>query len=97
VGAQLGHSGYVRDREREFTEANLPSRDAMLANLNEAVATFRVVVENLSKEQLASPHPEARFGTVLQALVHLVGHFALHRGQISYIVRLVKPIQTAAV
>jgi hypothetical protein len=54
------------------------------------VATFRRVVEGLSAEQLAAPHPEARFGTVTSALVHLVAHFALHRGQISYIVRLVK-------
>ena len=41
-------------------------------------------------EQLAAPHPEKRFGTVLQTLVHLVSHFALHRGQISYLARLVK-------
>ena len=90
VGAQLGGTGYVRDREREFTEAQVPAKAEALARLDEAVATFRRVVGGLSAEQLATPHPEARFGTVLNALVHLVAHFALHRGQISYIVRLVK-------
>ena len=90
VGAQLGGTGYVRDREREFTEAQVPAKAEALARLDEAVATFRRVVGGLSAEQLAAPHPEARFGTVLNALVHLVAHFALHRGQISYIVRLVK-------
>jgi hypothetical protein len=49
------------------------------------------VVEGLSAEALAAPHPEQRFGTVLEPLVHLVAHFALHRGQMSYIVRLVRP------
>ena len=89
VGAQLGGSGYVRDREREFTETRVPSKAEALADLDNAVATFRKVVSGLSAEQLAAPHPEARFGVVMNALVHLLGHFALHRGQMSYIVRLV--------
>jgi uncharacterized damage-inducible protein DinB len=90
VGAQLGGSGYVRDREREFTETDRPAKATLLANLDAAVTTFGRVVSGLSAEQLAAPHPETRFGPVLSALVHLVAHFALHRGQMSYIVRLVK-------
>jgi uncharacterized damage-inducible protein DinB len=91
VGGQLGGSGYVRDREREFTESRVPPKEEALGRLDEAVATFRRVVSGLSAEQLAAPHPEARFGIVLNALTHLVAHFALHRGQMSYISRLVKP------
>ena len=90
VGAQLGGSGYVRDREREFSEAQPPPKAELLARLDAAVALFRRVVEGLSAEQLAAPHPETRFGTVYETLVHLVAHFALHRGQMSYIVRLLK-------
>jgi uncharacterized damage-inducible protein DinB len=90
VGAQLGQTGYVRDREREFTETSLPSREELCSSLDEAVATFRGVVEELTPERLRSPHPEARFGTVVKTLVHLVAHFALHRGQMTYITRLVK-------
>src|SRR2546423_9459734 len=47
VGAQLGHTGYVRDREREFTEAAPPPKAQALANLDGAVATFRRVVGGL--------------------------------------------------
>jgi uncharacterized damage-inducible protein DinB len=90
VGAQLGKTGYVRDREREFTEARPPSKEQALAGLEEAVAGFRRVVSGLDAEQLAAPHPEARFGPVLKALLHLVVHFAVHRGQISYLVRLLQ-------
>ncbi len=90
VGANLGGTGYVRDREREFTDANPPTRQVALANLDAAVATFRRVVEGLSAEQLLAAHSDKRFGTVLDALVHLVAHFALHRGQMSYIARLVQ-------
>jgi uncharacterized damage-inducible protein DinB len=90
VGGQLGGTGYERDREREFTETQLPSKAEALGKLGEAVATFRRVVSGLSAEQLAAPHPEAQFGLVMNALVHLLAHFALHRGQMSYIVRLVR-------
>jgi uncharacterized damage-inducible protein DinB len=90
VGAQLGGSGYVRDRQREFTEAQVPAKAEALAGLDGAVATFRRVVGGLAPEQLQAPHPETRFGSVLDTLVHLVAHFALHRGQMSYLVRLVQ-------
>lgn len=91
VGAQLGGTGYRRDREREFTETHPPSRDQLLAGLDDAVATFRRLVGGLDAGALARPHPEARFGAVLSALIQLLTHFSLHRGQISYLARLVKP------
>ncbi len=90
VGAQLGGTGYVRDRGREFSEVIPPSKDEALASLDKAVATFRQVVGGLSADQLAAPHSEKRFGSVFNGLLHLVAHFAIHRGQMSYIVRLVK-------
>ena len=91
VGAQLGGTGYVRDREREFADAHPPAKVEALAKLDEAVATFRRVVSGLSAEALAAPHPTERFGDVLNTLVHLVSHFALHRGQMSYIGRVARP------
>jgi hypothetical protein len=90
VGAQLGHTGYIRDRDREFNEANPPAPSVALADLDAAVATFRRVVEGLDEEQLLAAHPTERFGQVLPALVTLVAHFALHRGQMSYLTRLIK-------
>jgi uncharacterized damage-inducible protein DinB len=89
VGGQLGQTGYVRDREREFTETSVPSKEEALARLDAATATFRRVVERLSAERLAEAHPTERFGSVLNALVFVTMHFALHRGQLSYIARLV--------
>src|SRR5438128_703210 len=90
VGAKLGNTGYVREREREFTEAQPPTKAEALTKLDAAVATFRRIVGGLSAEQLAAPHPETRFGTVYQCLVHTLAHFALHRGQMSYLARLLK-------
>jgi uncharacterized damage-inducible protein DinB len=90
VGGQLGGTGYLRDREREFTDTVPPTKAEAMTRLDVAVATFRRVVEGLSAEQLAAPHPEARLGLVMNALMHLTTHFAIHRGQMSYIVRLLK-------
>ena len=90
AGARLGNTGYVRDREREFTEARPPAKAEALARLDEAVVVYRRVVESLSAEALAGPHPDAeKMGTTVNALTKLLAHFALHRGQMSYIVRLV--------
>jgi uncharacterized damage-inducible protein DinB len=88
VGGQLGGTGYVRDRDREFTDPAPPPKAEALARLDAAVATFRRVVEALPPERLAAAHPEPRLGPVVHALVHLVAHFALHRGQMTYLTRL---------
>ena len=81
----------MREREREFTETQPPAKPVLLANFDAAVATFRRVVDGLGAEQLTAAHPHAGSGSVLQTLVHTVAHFALHRGQMSYLARLVKP------
>jgi uncharacterized damage-inducible protein DinB len=92
AGARLGKSGYVREREREFNEANPPAKAEAMARLDEAVAIYRRVVEAMPGEQFLEAHPDAMFGTVINALVRLVAHFALHRGQMSYIARLVQQV-----
>jgi uncharacterized damage-inducible protein DinB len=90
IGAKLGKTGYVRDREREFTEPNPPSKTEALARLADTITACRKIIATLSEEQLTAPHPEPRFSSVVQALVFLTTHFAIHRGQISYISRLVQ-------
>src|SRR3954471_2794078 len=50
VGAQLGGTGYVRDRDREFADASPPPKPAALAGLDAAVATFHQVVDRLDAE-----------------------------------------------
>ena len=90
VGAQLGKTGYVREREKEFIATFTPLKFETLKLLDIAVSLFRHVVSGLTADQLAAPHPESKFGSVLNTLVHVVAHFAIHRGQISYIVRLVQ-------
>lgn len=90
VGHHLGNTGYQRDREREFTETDVPTKTEALNELADTIQTFRRVVGGLTDEQLISDHPEERLGSVVKGLIHLVAHFALHRGQMSYLIRLVE-------
>src|ERR1700687_4411372 len=55
VGAQLGKTGYVREREREFTESAPPARVKLLADFMAAVVTFRQIVGGLRVEELMAP------------------------------------------
>ncbi|MGL4552280.1 MAG: DUF664 domain-containing protein [Gemmataceae bacterium] len=89
AGARLGGTGYVRDRDREFSDPTPPTKAEALARLDEAVAVYRRVVEGLTDEQLLAAPADDHLGrTVAGAMVRLVSHFALHRGQISYLARL---------
>lgn len=92
AGARLADSGYVRDRDREFTEPAPPGKSEALASLRQAVAGFRQVVETLPADRFAAPHPDALMGSVGNALVRMVTHFAVHRGQMSYLARLSRPV-----
>ncbi|HKV79870.1 MAG TPA: DinB family protein, partial [Candidatus Sulfotelmatobacter sp.] len=38
IGTQIANTGYVRDRAREFTEPNPPSKEEALKRLDQAVA-----------------------------------------------------------
>jgi len=44
IGAQIANTGYVRDRNREFTEPSPPSREEALKRLGDAVAVAVEVV-----------------------------------------------------
>jgi uncharacterized damage-inducible protein DinB len=90
AGARLGGTGYVRDRDREFTSPERPGKAELFRRLDEAIAVYRRVVLSLPKDSLLAAPQDAHLGTNnAGGLVRLVSHFALHRGQISYITRLV--------
>ena len=90
VGAILGDSGYVRDRDAEFANKNV-ARSEMLATID---STKAVVVETLNKltdEDLAKTYPIEVFGkpmTTGQFITHLTTHLSYHLGQINYHRRL---------
>ena len=90
IGAIIGRTGYVRNREREFSDKDVP-RDQLISSVNE---TKKVVLSSLQKfdeAQLKSTYPMQVFGydmTYEYFLIHLFSHLNYHLGQINYLRRL---------
>ena len=89
VGAVLGHTGYVRDREAEFSRRS-GARSEVIAELDRALAVVRDVLPYLSENTLAAEFPEPVLGVRFQTgrfLLHLCAHAAFHLGQAGYLRR----------
>ena len=90
-GACLGGTGYVRDRDAEFSRRNLP-RTELLREIEAARSAVQAALARLSPGQLGAEFPEpvanARL-TTGEYLVHLATHLAYHLGQVDYHRRVV--------
>lgn len=86
VGAQLGNTGYVRDREGEFNRRDLSAAE-LVEELDRTMAALDAGFAGLEEETMGRPFPQEVAGvrpTVGEFLVHLVAHLAYHLGQIDY-------------
>lgn len=86
IGAQLGETGYVRDREAEFGTRDL-SRGELLEQVEAARTAVETGFSQLGTGALDSSYPIELAGTRAatgQFLVHLVAHLAYHLGQLDY-------------
>lgn len=89
IGAVLGQTGYVRQRDREFSDKNIPRQD-LLALVGVTRRVVLTVIVGLTPEAMAKQFPERVMGdmTTDHFLVHLYGHLNYHLGQINYHRRL---------
>ncbi len=91
IGALVGGSGFVRDREREFAVRDL-SRAAILAEVAEARGAVAAALVGLSDDDLTEVWtgggPLGEGATVGAMLLHLSGHLMYHVGQVNYHRRL---------
>ena len=91
VGAQFGGTGYVRDRDAEFSRRDVP-RAELLAECDAALDAVARGFAVLTDEMLATPFPVQLAGATLPtglALLHMATHLSYHLGQIDYHRRLV--------
>ena len=91
VGAVLGATGYVRNRELEFGRRSGPRGD-VLAELRAASRVVDSVRRRLPAERFETEFPERLDGLRLRTdrfLMHLASHAAFHLGQAGYARRAV--------
>jgi uncharacterized damage-inducible protein DinB len=90
IGAELGKTGYIRQRDLEFSQKNIPRTDL----LNAIEETKEIVLNTLSKlteEDLEKEYTLVKnypFKTTYHLLIHLTVHLGYHLGQINYHRRL---------
>ncbi|MBN8824973.1 MULTISPECIES: DinB family protein [unclassified Spirosoma] len=90
IGAEFGKTGYVRQRDLEFSLKDIP-RTELLAKIDETRAVVEEGLTKVTEEQLAEEYPMLVFDKPTSTeyfLVHLTTHLTYHLGQINYHRRL---------
>jgi uncharacterized damage-inducible protein DinB len=90
IGARVAETGYVRDRDREFTDKQPPPKEQALAAFDRTIAMVVTAIrkqkaEDWGKAYTAEREPEA--ANRFQIFVRCAGHAYHHVGQIVYLSR----------
>ena len=90
IGAILGETGFVRERDLEFSSKDV-SRESLNEEITKTIEAVKIGLNKLSAEDFDKNFPiEKRDETVGMdfMLIHLFGHLSYHLGQINYHRRL---------
>ena len=90
IGARVAETGYVRDRDREFTDKQPPPKEQALAAFDGTIAMVVATIqkqnaEDWGKAYTAELEPEA--ANRFQIFLRCAGHAYHHVGQILYLSR----------
>ena len=99
IGARLGNTGYVRNRDAEFSSRGM-SRQEVLTLVAAARSDVSATLASLDEAALAAPTalpgPGDRVSSTGLWLTHLCAHLGYHLGQIDYHRRTVTGDATGA-
>lgn len=90
IGAELGNTGYVRNRPEEFSLKNIP-RQELISKIDRTIEMLEPVLGSLTEDQLKSEYPQVVSDGTVSAeyfLIHLAMHLSYHLGQVNYHRRL---------
>ena len=90
IGKELGASGYVRNRDLEFSLKDIP-RQELVKKIEDTMVVVETSLNKLHPGQLETTFPVVVFDkavTVEYMLLHLATHLTYHLGQINYHRRL---------
>lgn len=92
IGAVLGNSGYVRERDKEFADKHVPV--VKLVSMVEATRDIVVsTLKSMSEDSFTKDFPEIKHDKILKTdfmLMHLLAHLSYHLGQVNYHRRLLE-------
>jgi len=91
IGATMGNTGYVRNRDLEFSQKNIPQKD-LVKMIEETTDVVSRVLSTVKDERLNEEYPLLVFKektSTAYFLIYMAGHLSYHLGQINYHRRLV--------
>lgn len=90
IGAEFGNTGYVRQRDLEFSLKQVP-RAELLQQVDQTIHIVENTLEKLTPEDLQKDYQRRADEDAMTTeyfLVHLTMHLSYHLGQINYHRRL---------
>lgn len=90
IGAVIANTGYVREREKEFTSKNIP-REELISEIEKLLVIIKQTIGKLTKEDFDRIYPINVFQKEMTTeffMIHLTTHLNYHLGQINYHRRL---------
>jgi uncharacterized damage-inducible protein DinB len=90
IGAQIGKTNYVRNRELEFSQKDIAKAE-LITKIEATIVVVNDALGQLTDEELKNEYPLLVFETKTSTeflLIHLTTHLAYHLGQINYHRRL---------
>ncbi|MFA7419073.1 MAG: DinB family protein [Melioribacteraceae bacterium] len=91
VGFALGNTGYIRDRDSEFSTTFCP-REELVLNIHKTITVVKESLSKVNDEKLYTTFPIKKNDetvTVEHILLHMLVHLGYHLGQINYHRRLI--------
>jgi uncharacterized damage-inducible protein DinB len=87
IGARIAETGYVRDRPREFSDPNPPSKVEALRRFDDAVEMVVRTIQNQSSEEWSAGYSGAGATAQnrLDMIVQCAAHMQHHIGQMIYL------------
>ena len=92
VGTTLAHTGYVRDRDKEFSQKSM-ERKELVAQLEALIPMINNTLIALTKEQMETDFPiffDQPNTSISYVLVQLLIHLNYHLGQVNYLRRVLE-------
>ena len=87
IGAQIAATGYVRDRDREFTDPSKRGKSEVMADFDKAIAMVTETIRRQSAADWSLPYSAERSmdKNRFAIMLHCAAHADHHLGQIIYL------------
>ena len=88
IGAEMGGSGYMRNRPLEFSDTVHHSKAELLAKFDAAIATVATVLQKQSEQDWSAAYTAKGFedcGDRFTAILRCAAHLSHHTGQMIYL------------